>query len=293
MKTTRLLSITLALSAAMCFAAIAQNRVVVIPLGADGEPLKNVVTVSAQNGDFTSLSDAMASITDASFDNSYLIVMGPGTFTLTEQVIVKSYVSIQGSGVLRTRIEGNVSGNAGLHAALIVLASDTSISDLTMRNSGATNIADFRTGVFVLGNPSSRQRVENVHIQVDAEGNGTSYGIESSSADALVSDTRVDVTPSTGGPLITSAVHVQFGILSITDSLLISIDGSALSDTGSGEFDAKNLVLISFSGGHGLVINNNSSKIVQSQLFAGTVDDNSGSKNCLDLYNINLVFLTC
>ena len=63
-------SLTLFTAVSMNGTAHAQNKVVVIPMAGDAEPLQNIITVSAQNGDFTSPIAAMNSINDASSSQS-------------------------------------------------------------------------------------------------------------------------------------------------------------------------------------------------------------------------------
>ena len=58
----------------------------------------NIVWVAKSGGDFTSVNAALASISDASIDNTYLIKIAPGVYTETGGIDMKSYVDIEGSG---------------------------------------------------------------------------------------------------------------------------------------------------------------------------------------------------
>ena len=79
-------------------AAYAHNRVVVVPLsGNDIEPLSNIVTVAKRNGDFSNPLAAMASITDASVSNPYLIVIAPGVYNLNGELVLQEFASIADS----------------------------------------------------------------------------------------------------------------------------------------------------------------------------------------------------
>ena len=93
---------------ASSFTAYAQNnnRVVVIPLFGEttSGDISNVVTVAAQGGDFTSPISAMNSITNATEENPYLIVIAPGTYEINQTLEVKPHVSITGSGQSITTI---------------------------------------------------------------------------------------------------------------------------------------------------------------------------------------------
>ncbi|MEM7114987.1 MAG: pectinesterase family protein [Chloroflexota bacterium] len=68
------------------------------------EPVGNVIVVAKSGGDFTTLTDALASITTASASNRYLIKVGPGIYQ--EKVDVKDYVDIEGSGEGITILRG-------------------------------------------------------------------------------------------------------------------------------------------------------------------------------------------
>jgi len=86
----------------------AADKVVVIPLFGHGKPLKNIVTVVKANGKFTDPVAAVNSITDASENNPYLVVIGPGVYTLTHTPVMKPWVDITGSGENVTRLVGAI-----------------------------------------------------------------------------------------------------------------------------------------------------------------------------------------
>jgi hypothetical protein len=61
--------------------ALAADKLVVIPLFGHSKPLKNVVTVAKLSGKFTDPVAAVNSITDASENNPYFVVIGLGVYT--------------------------------------------------------------------------------------------------------------------------------------------------------------------------------------------------------------------
>lgn len=63
-----------------------------------------IVYVAKSNGDYTTITAAEASITDAASDKRYAILIAPGDYT--ETVTYKDYVDIIGSGRTNTRIIG-------------------------------------------------------------------------------------------------------------------------------------------------------------------------------------------
>ena len=122
------------------FGTYAQTRVVVIPIGGDAAPLQNVITVSKDNGDFADPVAAVNSIKDASSGNPYLVVIGPGIYALgSQRLIMKEWVSIQGSGQSVTTITGT--GNSDRFFGTIQGANNTELGNLTVENKGGNTYA--------------------------------------------------------------------------------------------------------------------------------------------------------
>lgn len=135
--------------------------------------LMNVVTVSPMYGDFTSPVEAINSILDASAINPYLIQIGPGVYELgTRQIVMKEWVTIQGSGQDATKITGLVSsGSEGPMSAIVVGSDDAAISNMTIENAGGTvSIAIY--------NFHASPRIEQVNAI--ASGTSSAYGIYNS-----------------------------------------------------------------------------------------------------------------
>ena len=140
-------------------AVFAQNKVVVIPLfGDDPKPLKNIVTVAKANGDFTNPVAAVNSISDASANNPYLVVIGPGVYTLTQTLVMKEYVDIAGSGENVTKLQGAISGSPPVDAssAIISGANNAALSSLTVENTGGSTFS------LALYNNNASPMVKNV-----------------------------------------------------------------------------------------------------------------------------------
>ena len=135
--------------------------------------LMNVVTVSAENGDFTSPVEAINSILDASDSNPYLVQIGPGVYELgTEQIIMKEWVTIQGSGQDATKITGLVSsGSEGASSAIVVGSNNAAITNLTVENTGGS----VSTAIY---NNSVSPRIE--HVTALASGTNNAYAIHNS-----------------------------------------------------------------------------------------------------------------
>jgi len=97
---------------------------------ADGR-VKKVVTVARSGGDFSRVEDALDSIYDASKSRSYVILIEPGTYSVTRPLDMKKWVSIQGSGKESTLLKTSIGSNA--NGEFINGADFTSISNLSIR----------------------------------------------------------------------------------------------------------------------------------------------------------------
>ena len=107
----------------------------------------NTVTVNPSGATFPTISAALASITDASLRKQYLITAGPGTYN--EQVILKPYVYLHGSGTDQTVITtAPVPQNNIFNRGTIVGASNSSIANLTASCLGG-NWGDYSTALII------------------------------------------------------------------------------------------------------------------------------------------------
>jgi len=71
----------------------------------------NILTVATSGGQFTSIATALASITDNSILNRYLISVGPGIFT-EPTLVMKPYVDVIGTGNITTIVTNNPNQHA-------------------------------------------------------------------------------------------------------------------------------------------------------------------------------------
>jgi hypothetical protein len=136
---TRIAAVPYALQAQEAVDADTVDGLHASELGAD---YQNVAVVAKSGGDYTSVQAAIDSITDAAADNAYLVWVAPGVYS--ETVTMKPYVHLQGAGQEATVISSTVSGGDWPPVpATLLLASDTSLRDLTVGNSGkgASNTA--------------------------------------------------------------------------------------------------------------------------------------------------------
>ncbi len=115
--------------------AAAQNTVVVVPLGM-AKQLGNIVTVAKQGGDYTDPVQALAGITDSGQDNPYVMIIGPGVYSLSRSLALKPYVSLIGFGPETTVLERrDPAGSSRASRSIIDLngAKSAQITGLTLR----------------------------------------------------------------------------------------------------------------------------------------------------------------
>lgn len=199
----------------------AQNKVVVIPMaGDDVMLLANTVTVATENGDFDDPVAALASITDASAINPYLLFIAPGVYELgSNQLIMKEYVEIAGSGQSATVLRGSVSGNAILASAIVVGASNASIRDLTIENIDGLDLLSI--GLY---NDGASPMVADVTFVLS--GASTQIGIYNlSSSSPTIRDSIVYVADGS---------DIQHGVGSVNSNVTLS--GVAINVSGGGDF---------------------------------------------------------
>lgn len=166
----------------------------------------NIVTVATGGGNFTSLEAAIASLSNPSIINRYLIRVGPGVFGVgASTLFIPPGVHIQGSGRDSTIITGDIGTSTLLSAANAVLAlSDGSqVSALTVQNTHAASTHSFGiAAVGIVATDTSTPalfptRVENVRVRLESVATGRHYGLFVRAADIAAKDIEIYVTGST------------------------------------------------------------------------------------------------
>ena len=105
------------------------------------------------------LFDAINQTSDASFNSRYVIKVAPGVYFLSgQQIELKPYVRLQGSGIHQTTIQSarfsEFSSGSRLDACVVKGGEATSISDMTIRNFGSNDVRDMACGVGGISNIS-------------------------------------------------------------------------------------------------------------------------------------------
>ncbi|MEM7126084.1 MAG: hypothetical protein AAF702_07140 [Chloroflexota bacterium] len=93
-----------------------------------GGEYKYVITVAKEGGHYTSIYDAVQSVSDASKEKQYLIWVAPGRYEETETIVTKPYVHIHGADPYATHIYNFTKSKT------LVLQSYVSLRDLSIHN---------------------------------------------------------------------------------------------------------------------------------------------------------------
>lgn len=174
---------------------VAYTHTVVVNSGSDSE----------QNG--ITLLDALDGITNASFSNRFLLKIEPGVYDLGNDVLtMKSFVDIEGSGEVVTRIVGK--GKAAANTGTIVAAQDSEIRELSIY----TSVSGMAAAVSIYSN-ATNIRIRNLTLMTDGPGSNA-YGIFLNGGFAQIHDVNIRVV--TGGIGIATVGGTHF----ITDIVI-------------------------------------------------------------------------
>ncbi len=268
----------------LCINATAHNKVVVVPLGSDPiKPLQNVISVSPSNGDFRDPIAALNSIPTEgagmpSAENRYLIVIGPGQYTLSETMQMRQYVSIVGAGSNNTRLIFEIENpNAGAVQA-VVTNFDVSLSDLAIGLSGSVG----GTGTVIR---HQARRVLLQRLTLFANFYDSSIALDSAGGGFKLSETAINL----------SGIDMAVGInlTNSTDAEIFDADVSVFSTGGSVRAisisnssptirDSTLSINTEFGSSEGVRISGNSRPIISnSSLGSITINGNSIGVNVI------------
>jgi hypothetical protein len=175
---------------------------------------QGVKVVAKSGGDYTTVSAALASITDAGAANRYLVKVMPGVYS--EQVTMKAYVDIEGSGELTTKI--SYTGSGSPNTGTVFGASDAELRFLSVENTGGAScaIAIYNSGASVRlthvtasasgGSVTNRTVLNNTgspvmtNVTISASGGtgGNNSGVENQYASPVMTNVTVSASGNTG-----------------------------------------------------------------------------------------------
>ena len=176
----------------------------------DGATYDHVVTVAKSGGDYTSVASALNSITDSSSTNRYLVRVMPGVYTESSLVVVKSYVHVRGSGPNATVITSSRTNGAPNNvAATVDLLDNGRISDITVRNTGASSIS-----IALYSAETSRDtEVDNVVAEAIGTGGTGHFAAYWNDAEATIRNSTLFAGGAVG---FGTAVNAGFGSVNIS-----------------------------------------------------------------------------
>lgn len=190
------------------------------PQGAPGVDPARIVWVATSGGDFTTISAALASITDNDSTHRYLIKVAPGTYAENTGIDMKNYVDIEGSGLTSviTSTGGGTSGAAvrfsgGIHAELRDVAIDTA----------------GQRGVFFtsLGDPADA-RLTDVSVSATGTGESIAYAVALDNGRATLSGVTATVSGATGEK---TAVDARNGAVTVIEDLTAVVTSTGVFDS--------------------------------------------------------------
>ncbi len=209
----------------LCYtSAEAEDKVVVIPLlyGKSVTKISNVIKVAKIGGDFTDPVEAVGSISDASENNPYLVMIGPGVYTLTSNLILKPHISIAGAGEELTKLVGSFQDTISYGPTPgfnVVSGADYSlISDLTIENQGVLDTGGL---IYSAGIYNNNCTVTVKDVTVIASGGAHTKGIYNYKSDV----TLLNVTSSVLNGDNMSAIENRESIVSLNNSSVSAENG--------------------------------------------------------------------
>ncbi len=155
------------------------------------------ITVSRENGDFPSLSQAINSINDNSEYNPYVILVKPGIYNEKQTFITLSYVDIIGSDRDSTIINCDISTSSIDASSLISLRTKARISNLTIKNTNQGGVESaYRCAIY--GEYISDCILDNVNIIVNSQ-DTNSIGLYLKSVSIKLLNTNITVSGNDSG----------------------------------------------------------------------------------------------
>lgn len=151
-----------------------------------GSDPAQVVTVATSGGDFTSVSAALASITDASAAKPYVIRIAPGTYTESATLTLKAHVDIEGAGSGLTTITCACADPTTTSSTMRVVGPGvvTQVRALTITNTGGGTDANA-----FAAHGTAAHEVHLQHVVLDASGaTGMSVGLFTSTSRVVMAD---------------------------------------------------------------------------------------------------------
>jgi hypothetical protein len=247
--------------------------------------LTHEITVG-EGGDYSTITDALNSITDNSASNQYVIKIGPGTYE--EQVTMKEYVDIYGSGKNSTIIVSSgssadpISGDTS--SATVIGANYASIRNLSIQSNSSS---DYAIGIC---NYYVSPTIEDINIYASSsDSNSHAIGIYQYSGSTAISSVEISSVSS-------GTIHgIYFNNVTektIVKQSLIRISGGNYSSGILNENNSKtniqyvNIIVSSAANGH-TGIRNSHSRPTINHVAINLLDDSGNNTDNYAILNEN------
>jgi hypothetical protein len=318
LRANEALSATTALSASTALSAttVPWSGLSDIPADiADGDDVgssyANVIVVAKSGGDYTSVAEALATTSDASISNRYLVWVAPGVYNETQTSVVDSYVHLQGAGPNVTQIVGEFTGPQTPASAVVQLNGDGRVSDIGIVNTGTSQLS---YGIFSSGF-ETEPTVDNVVVRVTGSGGQGHIALWTSDTNMRVSNSYFEAsgaagtgatnaaigvtttTPPNAQPIITTSTMRgnggTFGIFSNASSPdLYDVDirgvGTGIRATGSGGFvEVHSSVVEGFTNYASVANGSNGNIQIGGSMLMGNFDESTGTIVCAQVWGGN------
>ncbi len=189
---------TLSLICAITFSfltslALAHDKVIIVPL-LSNDKLANVVIVPKKKGKYDDpVTSTVNLITDASAENPYIVVIGPGVFYLNQQLTMKPYIAIVGAGQESTTLtRGRDLSGVGRNW-LVVGANNATLRDLTLKDVTQTLWETRPGGTRVIFNNDCSPIFKNISIIARGLLFYPNYGMWNSSSSPILDNVLINM----------------------------------------------------------------------------------------------------
>jgi len=256
--------------------------------GAPGDPgprPAQVVWVAKSGGDFTSVSAALASITDNSVSKPYLIRVAPGIYTTNAPLYMKDYVDLAGSGQTVTTLtcQCGTASYSYLSATLGIVQVHSTVRDLTVVNTG---------GIQAMAVATTNVGPEVVIDHVTASSTATTGSAGILAYGSPSSPTLSNLIVSSQAP---NSVGVSFSAVSSS-----TLTNSNVTSTGGGSYgvfvQTSSTVIIrgsNITGGLSSVFGGASGSVHIANTILSGPTTNVGAANCVDALTVTLTAYAC
>jgi hypothetical protein len=252
--------------------------------GGQPSPYANVVIVAKSGGDFTSVQAALDSITTASAANPFLVYVAPGVYV--EQVTLKPYVTLEGSGQGATIVRWTGGSSASSHSERATMIG---ASNATVRRLSIESVA--QAGAYPLGfyNMSSSPVISEVSIT--AINGSSTYGMYNEASSPTLTNVSITATQSAS---YNTGMHNVASSPTLTNVKVIANGptGVASKDYALDNFSASApIIKDSLLSGRiwSISVTNSTAKVVNSQLIGNV----GAGLSCFNTYNANFGAVTC